>query len=66
MNMETNNREALESWEVQKGQLIQRFEILTNNDLTFEEGKKDEMFGRLQIILGYSKDQLKEIISKIS
>ncbi len=66
MNMETNNREALESWEVHKGQLIQRFEILTNNDLTFEEGKKDEMFGRLQIILGYSKDQLKEIISKIS
>jgi len=64
--METNNREAKESWEVQKGQLIQRFEILTNNDLTFEEGKKDEMFGRLQIILGYSKDQLNEIISKIS
>jgi uncharacterized protein YjbJ (UPF0337 family) len=64
--METNNKEAKESWEVQKGQLIQRFEILTNNDLTFEEGKKDEMFGRLQIILGYSKDQLKEIISKIS
>lgn len=64
--METNNKEALESWEVQKGQLIQRFEILTNNDLTFEEGKKDEMFGRLQIILGYSKDQLRDIISKIS
>lgn len=64
--METNNKEARDSWEVQKGQIIQRFEILTNNDLTFEEGKKDEMFGRLQIILGYSKDQLRDIISKIS
>lgn len=31
----------------------------------FEEGKKDEMMGKLQIILGKSKEELQSIIAAL-
>ena len=51
------------SWEEQKGKLKQKFAILTDNDLLFEEGKKEEMYGKLQITLGKTKEELHHIIS---
>lgn len=54
-----------ESWDIQKGKLLQRFKILTNNDLVYADGSKKKLFEKLQIILGYSKKQLDEIISKL-
>ena len=36
---------------------------LTDNDLMFEEGKKDEMLGKLQIKLGKTKEELDKIIA---
>ena len=39
--------------------------MLTDNDLLFSEGKKDEMLGRLQIKLGKTKEQLYEIIEAL-
>jgi len=51
------------NWNEQKGKLKQQFAILTDNDLMFEEGKKDEMIGKLQIKLGKSKDELRKIIA---
>jgi len=51
------------NWNEQKGKLKQQFAILTDNDLMFAEGKKDEMFGRLQIKLGKTKEELEKIIS---
>jgi uncharacterized protein YjbJ (UPF0337 family) len=53
------------NWNEQKGKLKQQFAILTDNDLMFEEGKKDEMFGRLQIKLGKTKEELQKIISAL-
>jgi len=47
----------------QKGKLKQQFAILTDNDLMFADGKKDEMFGRLQIKLGKTKEELQKLIS---
>ena len=35
--------------------LKKRFAVLTDNDLMFEEGKQEEMFGKLQIKLGKQK-----------
>jgi len=58
-----NTTELKGTWEEQKGKLIQKFASLTDNDLMFAEGKKDEMLGRLQIKLGKSKDELYKIIS---
>jgi len=51
------------SWTTQKGLLKQRFAVLTDNDLIFEEGRKEEMFGKLQMTLGKTKEQLQAIIA---
>jgi len=40
----TNTTELKGNWNEQKGKLKQKFAVLTDNDLMFEEGKKDEMF----------------------
>jgi len=58
-----NITEIKGSWEETKGKLIQKFANLTDNDLMFAEGKKDEMLGRLQKKLGKSKEELRKIIS---
>jgi uncharacterized protein YjbJ (UPF0337 family) len=46
----------------QKGKLKQKYASLTDNDLLFIEGKKDEMLGRLQIKLGKTKEELHKLI----
>jgi uncharacterized protein YjbJ (UPF0337 family) len=61
----TNNIELKGNWNEQKGNLKQKFAILTDNDLLFADGKKDEMIGRLQIKLGKSKDELEKLIEAI-
>ncbi|MCE5332837.1 MAG: CsbD family protein [Bacteroidales bacterium] len=57
-----NTTELKGNWDKQKGKLKQQFASLTDDDLLFAEGKKDEMFGRLQIKLGKTKDELHKII----
>jgi uncharacterized protein YjbJ (UPF0337 family) len=58
-----NTTELKGSWNEQKGKLKQKFAVLTDNDLMFEEGRKEEMFGKLQIKLGKSKEELHKIIA---
>jgi uncharacterized protein YjbJ (UPF0337 family) len=53
------------NWTEQKGKLKQQFAILTDNDLMFTEGKKEEMYGRLQVKLGKTKKELLKIISAL-
>jgi uncharacterized protein YjbJ (UPF0337 family) len=60
-----NKTEVKGTWNEQKGKLKQKFAQLTDNDLLFEEGKKEEMMGRLQITLGKSKEELLAIISAL-
>jgi uncharacterized protein YjbJ (UPF0337 family) len=57
-----NKIEAKGNWNEQKGKLKQKFAVLTDNDLMFEEGKKEEMIGKLQITLGKTKEELLKII----
>ena len=59
----TNSTELKGNWNEQKGKLKQKFAVLTDNDLMFAEGKKDEMFGRLQKKLGKTKEELHKIIA---
>jgi len=47
------------SWNEIKGKLKQKYGQLTDEDLTFAEGKDDELLGRLQRKLGKSKDELR-------
>jgi len=60
-----NTTELKGNWEEQKGKLKQKFAQLTDDDLLFTEGKKDEMLGRLQIKLGKTKDDLFKILSDL-
>ena len=53
------------NWNEQKGKLKQKFAILTNNDNMLLEGKKEEIFGRLQIELGKTKEELEKIIDEL-
>jgi len=61
----TNLTELKGNWNEQKGKLKQKFTILTDNDLMFAEGKKDEMLGKLQMKLGKTKEQLFAIIAAL-
>jgi uncharacterized protein YjbJ (UPF0337 family) len=47
------------SWNEIKGKLKQKYGQLTDQDLTFAEGKEDELLGRLQKRLGRTKDELR-------
>jgi uncharacterized protein YjbJ (UPF0337 family) len=60
-----NTTEVKGNWNEQKGKLKQKFAILTDNDLMFAEGKKDEMLGKLQIKLGKTKEELFRIIAAL-
>jgi uncharacterized protein YjbJ (UPF0337 family) len=60
-----NTTELKGNWNEQKGKLKQKFASLTDDDLMFAEGKKEEMMGKLQIKLGKSKEELHEIISAL-
>jgi len=53
------------NWNTTKGKLKQKFAMLTDNDLMFAEGKKDEMIGRLQIKLGKTKAEMQKIIEAL-
>ena len=60
-----NTTEVKGNWNEQKGKLKQKFAVLTDNDLMFEEGKKDEMLGKIQIKLSKSKEELVKIIEML-
>jgi uncharacterized protein YjbJ (UPF0337 family) len=47
------------NWNELKGKLKQKYGQLTDDDLTFAEGKEDELLGRLQKRLGRTKDELR-------
>jgi len=53
------------NWNEQKGKLKEKFAILTNNNNMLLEGKKEEIFGRLQIELGKTKEELEKIIAAL-
>ena len=53
-----NQTEVKGNWNEMKGKLKQNFAELTDNDLMFEEGQKDEMLGNLQKKLGKTKEEL--------
>jgi uncharacterized protein YjbJ (UPF0337 family) len=60
-----NTTELKGNWDEQKGKLKQKFATLTDDDLLFAEGKKDEMYGKLQIKLGKTKEELHKILSDL-
>ncbi|MFT6883220.1 MAG: hypothetical protein ACJAVY_002024 [Marinoscillum sp.] len=65
-NNKTMNKTQLKgNWNEQKGKLMKKYALLTDNDLMFEEGKKEEMLGKLQVKLGKSKEELRKTMDSI-
>lgn len=52
-------------WNEVKGKLKQQYADLTDDDLLFEEGKEEELLGRLQKRTGQTKDQIRDLIAKL-
>jgi len=51
-------------WNEVKGKLKEKYADLTDDDLTYEEGKDDQLWGKLQQKTGRTLDDLKrEILS---
>ena len=51
------------NWDERKGKLQEKLANLTGNDLMAEGGKTDEMLGKLELKLGKTKDELRQIIT---
>lgn len=60
-----NKLTAEGTWNEIKGKLKQKYGDLTDDDLTFADGKEDELYGRLQKKLGKTKEEIKEEIERI-
>ena len=56
-----NTTELKDNWNVQKGKLKRKIASLADNYIMFENGKQEEMLGRLQIKLGKTKVELHTI-----
>ena len=52
-------------WGQVKGKLKQKYGQLTDDDLTFAEGKSDELFGRVAEKLGRKKEEIRAEIEKL-
>ncbi|MGC3988547.1 MAG: CsbD family protein [Chthoniobacteraceae bacterium] len=52
-------------WNELKGKLKQKYGQLTDDDLTFSEGKDDELFGRIQKRLGKTKEEVRKMIANL-
>lgn len=53
------------NWNELKGKMKQQYADLTDDDLLYEEGKEDELYGRLQQKLGKTKDEVKKYIAEL-
>src|SRR5271154_6703133 len=57
----TNYMTTLEikgDWNITKGKLKQKWAKLTDNDLTYTEGKQEELLGRIQKITGETREMV--------
>jgi uncharacterized protein YjbJ (UPF0337 family) len=53
------------NWNEIKGKLKQKYGQLTDDDLTFAQGKEDELLGRLQQRLGQNTEDLRKTIEEL-
>ena len=61
-NVNVNKLQFKGSWNEVKGKLKQKYAQLTDDDLTYAEGKDDELVGKLQKKLGKSAEEVRRIL----
>ena len=52
-------------WNEVKGKVKQAYADLTDDDLTYEDGKDDELYGKLQQKTGKTRDELVDWIKSL-
>lgn len=60
-----NTTELKGKWNELKGNLKQKYADLTDDDLLYEEGKEDELYGRIQQKVGATKEEIKKMLSEL-
>jgi uncharacterized protein YjbJ (UPF0337 family) len=53
------------NWNELKGKLKQKYAQLTDDDLVYEEGREDELLGRLQQKLGKTDREIRETLRNL-
>lgn len=53
-----NKTEMKGNWNVIKGKLKQKYGEITDDDLIFEKGQEDELWGRMQQKIGKTKEEI--------
>ena len=53
------------NWNELKGKIKQKYGELTDDDLTYAEGKEDEMWGRIQQKVGKTKDEIRNEVADL-
>lgn len=53
------------NWNEMKGKIKQTYANVTDDDLLYEEGKEDELYGRLQQRTGKTKEEIKTWIDNL-
>ncbi len=53
------------NWNELKGKVKQKYAELTDDDLLFEEGKEDELVGRIQKKTGKARDEVVDWLNKL-
>ncbi|WP_299580109.1 CsbD family protein [uncultured Sunxiuqinia sp.] len=53
------------NWNTIKGKLKQKYAVLTEDDLNYQEGLEDELLGRIQQKTGETKQQIKNFIDQL-
>jgi len=53
------------NWNEVKGKLKQKYASLTDDDLTYVDGKEDELLGRLQKKTGKTYEDLRDEINNL-
>lgn len=53
------------NWNDQKNKLKRQFPVLTDEDLQFEADEEEEMFEKIQIKIGKTKEELLRIIASL-
>jgi len=53
------------TWHEIAGKLKQQYANITEDDILLEDGKEEELLGRLQVKLGKTKEEMLELISNL-
>ena len=51
-------------WNIAKGKLKQKWAVLTDNDLRYEDGMEDELIGRIQKRVGENREAVEAAIEE--